>query len=185
MPNAHPRPYHAGSLFGPGPRRPLDREQRARFRYLLSAHRRVRRLTPHAELVGNALVRRLSADGQCDPGHDTLAADAGCCTRTVRRCLDALRALGLVIWQRRIVRDGWRVAQTSSAYILAPSAVANPPEIRAPRCGGHFGRQIFKQDISPVQQATPAEVAAAQRALAQRRTAIEQRLLTRMSTCTR
>jgi hypothetical protein len=57
--SAHPRPYHAGSLFGDGPRRPLDREQRARFRFVLTAHRRARRLTPHAELIGNALVGSL------------------------------------------------------------------------------------------------------------------------------
>jgi hypothetical protein len=58
-PKVHPRPWHRGSVFGDGPRLPLDREQRARFRYLLNAHRRVRRLTPLTELIGNALVRRL------------------------------------------------------------------------------------------------------------------------------
>jgi hypothetical protein len=63
-PKVHPRPWHCGSVFGDGPRRPLDRERRARFRYLLNAHRRVRRLTPLTELIGNALVRRLGVDGQ-------------------------------------------------------------------------------------------------------------------------
>src|SRR4051794_13801718 len=56
MPTAHPRPWHRDSRFGDGPRRPLDREQRARFRFLLNAHRRAGHLTPHAEMVGDALV---------------------------------------------------------------------------------------------------------------------------------
>ena len=181
MPNAHPRPYHAGSLFGAGPRRPLDREQRARFRYLLNMHRRARHLTPLAEIVGNALVKRLSTDGQCDPAHDTIAADAGCCARTVRRALDALRALGLVVWQRRLVREGWRTSQTSNAYVLVPLATANPPEVRALRCGGQTGRETLQKDISTVQQTamivTERERIAAQAALAQRRGVIEARLL--------
>jgi AraC-like DNA-binding protein len=115
MPNPHPRPWHRGSVFGVGPRRPLDRERRARYRYLLNAHRRARRLTPLTELIGDALVRRLGVDGQLDPSHDTIAEDVGCSSRTVRRALAALRALGLLMWQCRLVRDGWRTAQTSNA----------------------------------------------------------------------
>ncbi len=176
MPNANP--YHSGSLFGPGPRRPLDREQRARFRFLLTAHRRARRLTPHAELIGNALVKRLSVDGQCDPGHDTIAADVGCCARTVRRALDALRGLGLLVWQRRIVREGWRTAQTSNAYLLVPAGdkAANLPVYRSKASGGQSGRQTRQIEIH-LPRPSPAEVAAAQAALAQRRAAIEARLL--------
>jgi hypothetical protein len=36
--------------------------------------------TPHAELIGNALVKvkRLSAEGQCDPGHVTIVTDTEC-----------------------------------------------------------------------------------------------------------
>ena len=112
------------ALFGDRPRRPLDREQRARFQFLINAHRRAHRLTPHAELVGNALLKRLGVDGQCDPSHQTLAGDAACDERTVRRALDRLKALGMVRWVNRIVRDGWRAAQTSNAYLLAPSEVA-------------------------------------------------------------
>jgi CRP-like cAMP-binding protein len=110
MPTAHFRPWHRSSQFGDGPRRPLDREQRARFRYLVNAHRRARHLTPLAEQIGHALVRRLGEDGQLDPSHDTIAADVGCCARTVRRALGALKALGLVMWQQRVVRCGWRWA---------------------------------------------------------------------------
>jgi hypothetical protein len=173
MSNAHPRPWHRGSLFGPGPRQPLDRDQRARFRFLLNAHRRAHRLTPHAELIGNALVRRLGVDGQCDPSHDTLAADVGCCTRTVRRALVALKAVGLVMWQCRLVRDGWRTAQTSSAYLL----MLNSQIVPAVHCGGQSGRQIRKLDLFTVPEASAAETAAAQAALARRRAAVEQGLL--------
>jgi hypothetical protein len=179
MPNPHPRPWHRNSVFGAGPRRPLDREQRARFRYLLTAHRRARRLTPHAELIGNAMARRLGVDGQLDPAHDTLAGDVGCSARTVRRALGALKALGLVMWQCRLVRDGWRTSQTSNAYLLVPAEVRTLPTLRPKPCGGQSGRQTTQIEIQPAQPATLAEVRAAQAALAKRRAAVEGRLLTR------
>lgn len=120
---ANPRPWHRAALFGPGPRRPLSRDERARFRYLLDAHRRAGRLTPNGALVGAALLRRLGEDGRCDPAHATLAGDVGVCDRTVRRALVRLRTLGLVSWQMRLVRAGWRVEQTSNAYELTPNFV--------------------------------------------------------------
>jgi len=82
-------------VFGDGYRRPLDREKRARFRFLLNAHHRGGGLTRAARDVGEALVRRLGTDGRCDPAHATLAEDAGCCDRTVRRATGAMRDLGL------------------------------------------------------------------------------------------
>jgi DNA-binding GntR family transcriptional regulator len=78
-------------------------------------------------------------DGQLDPSHDTIADDVGCCARTVRRALAALKALGLVMWQCRLVRAGWRVAQTSNAYLLSLSAgtgTGTLPTGPALRCGG-------------------------------------------------
>ena len=107
----HPRPWHRGSVFGDGHRRPLDREQRARFRFLLNMHHRFGRLTRAARDVGEALVRRLGADGRCDPTHATLASDAACDARTVRRATAALRDLGMLRWQTRLVRAGWRAEQ--------------------------------------------------------------------------
>jgi len=172
MSTPHPRPWRRGSLFGPGPRRPLDREQRARFRYLLNAHRRARRLTPLTELVGNALVRRLGVDGQCDPAHDTIAADAGCSARTVRRATARMRDLGLLRWQMRLVRAGWRTEQSSNAYELVPT-VAMP----AVCCGGQTVRGTRRIEIVSMPPASPEAVAAAQEALARRRAVIEARLL--------
>jgi hypothetical protein len=87
-----------------------------------------------------------------------------------------MKALGLLLWQRRLVRAGWRVEQTSNAYMLAPVDVPNPPEIRSVRCGGHFGRET-RLESSLLAPASPADVAAAQAALSQRRAAIEASLL--------
>ena len=94
MPRPHPRPWHGGSVFGPGPRRRLDRNQRARFRFLLNAHKRAGRLTDKTEDVGAALLKRLSDAGRCDPSQATLANDAGCEERTVRRAICAMRDVG-------------------------------------------------------------------------------------------
>lgn len=49
--------------------------------------------------------------------HATLADDAGCCDRTVRCATAAMRDLGLV-------RTGWRIEQTSNAYMLVPTLAA-------------------------------------------------------------
>jgi Helix-turn-helix domain len=142
MPTPHPRPWHRGSLFGAGPRQALDREQRARFRFLLRAHRRVRRISPLAELVGQALLKRLSTDGQCDPAQSTLADDVGCSQRTVRRAITTMRRLGLLLWQTRLVRTGWRAEQTSNAYLLLTTA-ALPSSV--PPCGGQNGRETLRK----------------------------------------
>jgi len=179
MPNPHhPKPWHRGSVFGDGYRRPLDREKRARFRYLLNAWHRGGRLTRAARDVGEALLRRLGTDGQCDPCHATLANDAGCCDRTVRRATSSMRDLGLLRWQTRLVRAGWRAEQTSNAYELVP-ALAAPPVLPRARCGGQNVREsqnVLIQPLLPLP--SPEEAAAAQAALAQHRAAMEQRLLT-------
>ena len=135
--SGHPRPWHRDSLFGDGPRHPLTREQRARFRFLARVHRAAGRLTACAHDVAEALVRRIGTNGQLDPGHDTLAGDAMCCARTVRRALVVLRELGLLAWQRRIARrvDGV-IDQVSNAYWIITSGV--PP---APAPSGQNGRQ--------------------------------------------
>ena len=136
--------WRRDSIFGGGPRRPLDRNQRARFDYLLNAHHRAGRLTRAARDVGRALLRRLGVDGRCDPSHATLADDADCCERTVERACGAMRAIGLLFWQRRLVRDGSRVDQTSNAYTLNPSSTAEPVERLRDR---HSGGGTLKEGI--------------------------------------
>jgi hypothetical protein len=163
MSTSHPRPWRHGSLFGDGRRVPLDRERRARFRFLLSAHRRARRLTPTAELVGTALLKRLGTDGQCDPAHATLATDVGCSARTVGRATAAMRDLGLLRWDQRLVRNRWRAEQTSNAYELVPTA-APVTVLPMPRCGRQNGRETPKDRF--IDEDTVARASAAQQLLA-------------------
>ena len=164
MPRSHPRPWHRGSLYGDGRRVPLDRERRARVRFLLSAHRRARRLTPTAELVGTALLKRLGIDGQCDPAHATLAADVGCSARTVGRATVAMRALGLLRWDQRLIRSGWRTEQTSNAYELVPAAAVPAMMLPLPRCDGQNGRETPK--VKFIDEDAVAKASAAQQLLA-------------------
>jgi hypothetical protein len=137
----HPRPWHSPSLYGPGPRCPRDRNQRARFGYLLEAHYRVGRLPAKQERVGRALLRRLGTDGQCDPCHDTLGADAGCSGRTARRATVRMRELGLLDWQCRLVRTEDGARQTSNQYVLLTTA---------PGPGGQTVSETRKYSSSPL-----------------------------------
>jgi hypothetical protein len=145
MPPSHPRPWHRNSVFGDGRRRPLDREQRARIRFLLNAHARANRLPAKQEKVGRALLKRLGTAGQCDPSHDTLAMDTGVSSRTVRRATATMHDLGLLRWQTRLVRAEWRTEQTSNAYELVPTA-ENP----AVCCGGQIGRETRRKDFKTI-----------------------------------
>jgi hypothetical protein len=120
--------FHRAALFGDGPRVPLDREQRAVWKFRVEAARRAGQITEAFAYVAHALARRLGADGRLDPSHAALARDAAVSERTVRRALAALSQLGLVRWVQRLVRSGWRVEQTSNAYALALPEFACPPK---------------------------------------------------------
>lgn len=112
------RRWRKDSVFGEGLRVPLHREARARFKFLARTYRWNGQLTPLFHEVAQALLRRLSRDGQCDPSHARIAEDAACSERTVRRALGKLKDLGLVHWVQRIIRDGCLVSQTSNSYEL-------------------------------------------------------------------
>jgi hypothetical protein len=170
----HPKPWHRGSIFGDGTRTPLDRNGRARFRFLLNAYRRARRLTRAAVDVGEALVKRLGDDGRCDPSHETLARDAGCSESTIGRSLVQMRDLGLLRWDRRIVRNGWRAEQTSNQYQLDPTGESPAPLPNRPvPCDRHFERETRTDVI----QIPGLEVKKAQEALARVRQRMEARML--------
>jgi hypothetical protein len=124
----HPHPWHRGSVFGPGPRKPLDGNQKARWRFRVSLEARAGRITPKGEWVLDDLLKHLARDGRCDPSHERLAAGAHTDASTVLRTLKAAAALGLLTWQRRIVRTGWRTAQTSNAYALNPHPLGPAPD---------------------------------------------------------
>ncbi len=152
----------------------MTREHRARFEFLARAHRRAGRLTASGEDVAEALIKRLGASGQLDPSKDTLATDTGASERTVARELDKMRALGLVRWTRRLVRNGWRTEQTSNAYELLPDLVPNPPA-----CGGHSGRETPREPSVRKPTPDPTALRAAQAALAAVRARMEARLALR------
>jgi len=94
----------------------------------------------------------------------------------VRRAITSMRDLGLLRWERRLVRNGWRCEQTSNAYELVPTA----QHLHVPRCGGQNVRETGFLDKSRKPNGTaiaaPDDVAAAQAALARRRAVVEARL---------
>ena len=144
-PNSHhPRPWRRGSVFGDGPRRPLSADERRIWMARAEGEREAGRLTALHVVVGKKLLRRLGEDGQCDPSHATLAEDAKCDPSTVLRALKALQAVGLLTWERRLVRCSWpaggpgatRAEQTSNAYELRlPDCPVAPCKERRPRAG--------------------------------------------------
>lgn len=132
----HSRHYHGQSIYGPGPRIPRDREQRARFRFLVRLHLQARRITHACAAIAEQLLRHLGADGELDPTYDTLAVWAACSARTARRATASMLRLGLLSWQRRLVRDGDRALQTSNQYVLLIGA-----SVHVPLTGGQNGRE--------------------------------------------
>lgn len=188
MPYAHPRPWHRDSVFGDGARVPLNRNERARFKYLLNAHHRAGRITRACRDIGLALLKRLGTTGRCDPAYRTLAADAGCkCAKTAERATAALKVLGLLTWQRRLVRTsatGWRAEQTSNQYCLLPSLAS----LNAPlRCDRQNVRETNSFDKSKESSFVPVfsddERAAGLAALAERRRVVEARMQTKGCGC--
>jgi hypothetical protein len=149
MEYAHPRPWHAGSLFVSGPRRPLSLGDRCLWLGKLGNALQARQISGKEYLAGRALLSFLGEDGRLDPSHAAIAERARCSERTVRRALARFDALGLLRWQRRLVRrpGAWRSEQTSNAYELVPNG--RPITPRAPaiqgvlrlRCGGQNGRE--------------------------------------------
>ena len=128
--------FHACSTFSAGPRRPFSIGDRALWLARLHAARLARLITAsHAE-VARALLKRLGTDGRLDPAQSTLAADTGLDERTVGRAVRRLADAGLLTWQRRLVRVGWRAAQTSNSYALVPEGQPLPaPPLRYRRTG--------------------------------------------------
>jgi hypothetical protein len=126
--------FHRSSIFGDGPRVPLNREQRAVFKAKVRLQRRPGRISAGAEDVAEALLAMLGADGRLDPSHKTIAARAGLKLTAVKKALDRLHECGFLDWTRRLVRDegtGWRAAQTSNAYVL-----------RVPACEAGFRPRV-------------------------------------------
>jgi DNA-directed RNA polymerase specialized sigma54-like protein len=113
MPNSrHRGRYHRGtSTFGTGRRVKLDRNARARFKWFVRADCQHNRLSHAGEKIALALVDMLGETGQLDPSYATLGKLTRADVSTVGRCLNRLRELGRVTWERRLRRDAgtsWR-----------------------------------------------------------------------------
>ncbi|MFL5284609.1 MAG: hypothetical protein ACJ8AW_27380 [Rhodopila sp.] len=91
-----------------------------------------------------ALLKRLGADGRCDPSHQTLSADSGESPDTVKKALKALYGLGMDDWLRRLIREGTQVRQTSNSYLLT---LGNPAVLPAVRCEVDSARETRKLDL--------------------------------------
>jgi hypothetical protein len=105
----------------------MDRNDRSRWRYIVHRHVRAGRIGPKGAWALELLPDYLAKDGRLDPSHARLAADSGASESSVERALSAARALGLLDWDRRIVRNGWRAEQTSNAYVLLVPVETGPP----------------------------------------------------------
>ena len=114
----HPRPYHLPAIFGSGPREPMPPARLAIWRAMVRNDRKPGRLSVAAVQVGLTLADMLGADGTLCPAHSHLAARVQVHVSTVTRALQRLRSCGFVTWTRRLVRNGWRVEQTSNQYQL-------------------------------------------------------------------
>ena len=154
--------FHKDSIFGPGPRVPLDRERKAQFSAKVKLQRRPGRLTIATAAVALVLLDLLGADGRLDPTHATLATLACVSVATVKRALADLKGFGFLDWTRRLIRGadtGWRAAQTSNAYAL-----------RVPACDAHFAPQVllyrFKKGLGQGGGGWEAQVADRDRQLA-------------------
>ena len=140
LPNPHHRrPWHRGSVFGPGPRRPLDRSAKGRWLFTVRQHAARHELSRAERDVLEQLPEHLSRDGRCDPSYERLGADSGTCARTAQRAVRRAAELGLLRWQCRIVRAGWRAEQTSNAYELLlpdqpPAPAIAPRAIKLESC---------------------------------------------------
>lgn len=157
--------------------RPLDRERRAKWRWLVGHARRNRRLSFAAAAVGQVFHDMHGQDGRIFPTHAALAAKAGLSVRAVRYALRALEGLGLIEWTRRAIGRGRQRRQTSSAYRLLLAgldALDSLPRLpRRPRAlrGCKFCRQkpsllnsssetaVFGQAAALLAECPPAESA--------------------------
>ena len=67
-----------------------------------------KRLSPQAKLLYGRLLRYMGKGGQCNPKLATLAAQLGCCVRTVNNCIAELRREGLISTVRRMAHLEFR-----------------------------------------------------------------------------
>jgi hypothetical protein len=64
-------------------------------------------------------------EGRLDPSYAVLASDAAWDVRTVGRAIAAIRELGLLRWQRRLV-DGTRIKAPENTLLASLAAHLSP-----------------------------------------------------------
>jgi hypothetical protein len=137
--------------FAPGPRCPLNRDQRGIMRQRFRAARLGRHITALHEQIGLEGLRILGSDGRLDPAHATLASRVACCERTVSTAFRRFRNLGLMDWVQRLVRLGQQVRQTSNAYFFRLTGPI-PERIRCDRKPCREAHLSKNPPLTPQQQ---------------------------------
>lgn len=83
-------------------------------------------LTAHELAVLLVLAGRVNASGLCWPSHETIADEAGCGEKTVRRALGSLRDKNLVTWRQQVRGDGGVATNMYMLHLDAPIAASTP-----------------------------------------------------------
>ena len=138
------------TVYGDGPRVPLDREAKVRIMHLARCLKRRTEKGKHYGRLTGKFVDVLHAmlwlihdarSGQCNPSYETIADKAGCCRDTVYEAIRALESAGILSWVQRIKRvrewlpdllgrrvPVWRVLRISNAYVFRdPRATGSSP----------------------------------------------------------
>ena len=144
----HRRRHHPDAVFACRPVQPLSADARGVLRSRLLLLRRSRHLTPMMHDMALTLLRCVGPDGRCDPSHGTIARLNGDGSeRTAERTTAALRRLGLLSAEHRVVRvaaSPWRTKPTSNAYAWIASRSWRPPPVSPRRTGRQSGGGVLE-----------------------------------------
>lgn len=127
--------YHKECTLGAGRRQRRSKQHLQRWESAVLHHRRRRHLTPDQFRALMTLPSWLNrGNGRCDPAHQTIAARADVCVRTVQRAFAIAKRFGLIGWDQRAARVGDETVQITNQYVLFPGLAepADAPAIEAP-----------------------------------------------------
>lgn len=131
----HAPRFHKECVLNGGRRLRRARRQITRWEDAVSHHRRRGHLTEAQLKVMLELPGWFNREsGQCDPSHETIAARADVCVKTVQRALAAAKRLGLIGWDQRAIRLPGETIQITNQYVLFPGMASDAvaPAIDAP-----------------------------------------------------
>ncbi len=120
-------------------RRQINRNERAAIIYCAEQRElRTKGKGQKSGIIGQTGIRVLrcllfqfhnTTTGQCDPSYTAIQARTGLCRGAVADALHRLELAGVIQVIRRIVRSGWRVVQTTNAYIFQAADPKAPPSL--------------------------------------------------------